>query len=95
MSSEDPERVELSLRVAESLVRRNVFAAREVRWDFFWVSAIFFTLQFMYVCHFQISVQMTKVLLHMEDKHSINGFRNLRQSTMVALTVTDCIPVRF
>ncbi|KAM4525030.1 telomere length regulation protein TEL2 homolog isoform 1-T2 [Odontesthes bonariensis] len=69
MSSEDPERVELSLRVAESLVRRNVFAARE------------------------ISVQMTKVLLHMEDKHGINGFRNLRQSTMVALSVTDCIPV--
>ncbi|KAM9716272.1 telomere length regulation protein TEL2 homolog [Menidia menidia] len=69
ISSEDPERVELSLRAAEALVRRNVFAARE------------------------ISVQMTKVLLHMEDKYSISGFLNLRQSTMVALTVTDCIPV--
>lgn len=42
---------------------------------------------------FQISVQLTKVLLHMEDKYSIIGFLSLRQATMVALTVTDCIPV--
>lgn len=42
---------------------------------------------------FQISVQLTKVLLHMENKYSINGFLTLRQATMVALTVTDCIPV--
>ncbi|XP_070847570.1 telomere length regulation protein TEL2 homolog [Chaetodon trifascialis] len=69
ISSEDPVRVELSLRVAEGLVRKNVFAARE------------------------ISVQLTKVLLHMEDKYNINGFLSLRQATMVALTVTDCIPV--
>ncbi|XP_037546757.1 telomere length regulation protein TEL2 homolog [Nematolebias whitei] len=69
ISSEDAERVELSLRAAESLVRTNVFAARE------------------------ISVQMTKVLLHMEDKYSIRGFLSVRQATMVALTVTDCIPV--
>ncbi|XP_028989886.1 telomere length regulation protein TEL2 homolog [Betta splendens] len=69
MTSEDAARVELSLRVAESLVRTNIFAARE------------------------ISVKMTKVLLHMEDKYSINGFRLLRQATMVALAVTDCIPV--
>ncbi|XP_024140455.1 telomere length regulation protein TEL2 homolog [Oryzias melastigma] len=41
----------------------------------------------------EISVQMTKVLLHMEDKYNIDGFLNLRQATMVALTVTDCIPV--
>ncbi|XP_070783161.1 telomere length regulation protein TEL2 homolog [Enoplosus armatus] len=68
-SSEDPARVELSLRVAEGLVRKNVFATRE------------------------ISVQLSKVLLHMEDKYSINGFLSLRQATMVALTVTDCIPV--
>uniref|UniRef100_A0A3Q1GTI1 Telomere length regulation protein TEL2 homolog n=1 Tax=Acanthochromis polyacanthus TaxID=80966 RepID=A0A3Q1GTI1_9TELE len=68
-SSEDGARVELSLRVAEGLVRRNAFAARE------------------------ISVQMSKVLLHMEDKYSIIGFLGLRQATMVALTVTDCIPV--
>lgn len=45
------------------------------------------------VCCFQISVQMSKVLLHMEDKYNINGFLKLRQTTMVALTVTDCIPV--
>ncbi|KAM8729662.1 telomere length regulation protein TEL2 homolog isoform 1-T3 [Acanthopagrus schlegelii] len=69
ISSEDSVRVELSLRVAEDLVRKNVFAARE------------------------ISVQLTKVLLHMEDKYSINGFLSLRQATMVAVTVTDCIPV--
>lgn len=42
---------------------------------------------------FQISVQLTKVLLHIEDKYSINGFLGLRQAVMVALTVTDCIPV--
>ncbi|KAM9336352.1 telomere length regulation protein TEL2 homolog [Symphorus nematophorus] len=69
ISSEDPERVELSLRVAESLVRKNVFATRE------------------------ISVKLTKVFLHMEDKYNINGFQSLRQATMVALTVADCIPV--
>uniref|UniRef100_A0A3Q2YL92 Telomere length regulation protein TEL2 homolog n=1 Tax=Hippocampus comes TaxID=109280 RepID=A0A3Q2YL92_HIPCM len=67
--SEDPERVELSLRVAEGLVRKNVFATKE------------------------ISVQLSKVLLHMEDKYSINGFRGLRQAAMVALVVSDSIPV--
>ncbi|KAM3591747.1 uncharacterized protein V6R79_006734 [Siganus canaliculatus] len=69
ISSEDPARVELSLRAAEDLVRKNVFAAKE------------------------ISVQLTKVLLHMENKYSISGFLLLRQATMVAITVTDCIPV--
>ncbi|XP_032359172.1 telomere length regulation protein TEL2 homolog isoform X2 [Etheostoma spectabile] len=69
ISSEDAVRVELSLRAAEGLVRKNVFATRE------------------------ISVQLTKVLLHMEDKYSINSFLSLRQATMVALTVTDSIPV--
>ncbi|XP_071398605.1 telomere length regulation protein TEL2 homolog isoform X2 [Centroberyx affinis] len=69
ISSEDPVRVELSLRAVEGLVRKNVFTARE------------------------ISVQLTKVLLHMEDKYNIIDFLILRQATMVALTVTDCIPV--
>ncbi|XP_057682952.1 telomere length regulation protein TEL2 homolog [Corythoichthys intestinalis] len=69
ISSEEPERVELSLMVAESLVRKNAFATKE------------------------ISVQLSKVLLHMEDKYNINGFLALRQATMVALVVTDCIPV--
>lgn len=44
-------------------------------------------------CNFQISVQLTKVLLHMEDKYSINCFLSYRQATMVALAVTDSIPV--
>ncbi|KAM9838075.1 telomere length regulation protein TEL2 homolog [Aulostomus maculatus] len=69
ISSQDPERVEHSLRVSEGLVRKNVFATKEV------------------------SVELTKVLLHMEDKYSISGFLPLRQATMVALTVTDSIPV--
>lgn len=42
---------------------------------------------------FQISVQLTKVLLHMENKYNLNNFLVLRQATMVALTVIDCIPV--
>ncbi|KAK7919730.1 hypothetical protein WMY93_011014 [Mugilogobius chulae] len=41
----------------------------------------------------EISVQMTKVLLHIENKYNIDNFLALRQATMVALTVTDCIPV--
>ncbi|XP_029934081.1 telomere length regulation protein TEL2 homolog [Myripristis murdjan] len=69
ISSDDAVRVELSLRAAEGLVRKNVFTTKE------------------------ISVQLTKVLLHMEDKYSIAGFLALRQATMVALTVTDCVPV--
>ncbi|XP_070707746.1 telomere length regulation protein TEL2 homolog [Pempheris klunzingeri] len=69
ISCEDPVRVELSLRAAEALVRKNIFATRE------------------------ISVQLTKVLLHMEDKYNIMGFLSLRQAAMVALTVTDCVPV--
>ncbi|XP_034564097.1 telomere length regulation protein TEL2 homolog [Notolabrus celidotus] len=69
MSSDDPVRVELSLRAVEGLVRKNAFAARE------------------------ISVQLTKVLLHMEDKYSISSFLNLRQAAMVALAVTDTVPV--
>ncbi|CAN9508575.1 unnamed protein product [Ophioblennius macclurei] len=69
ISSEDPERVEVSLRACEGLVRRNAFAAREV------------------------SVQMSKVLLHMENKYNLSGFFGLRLAAMVALVVTDCIPV--
>ncbi|CAJ1080881.1 telomere length regulation protein TEL2 homolog [Xyrichtys novacula] len=68
-SSDDPVRVELSLRAAEGLVRKNAFAAKE------------------------ISVQLTKVFLHLEDKYNLSGFLSLRQSTMVALTVIDTIPV--
>lgn len=42
---------------------------------------------------FQISVQLIKVLLHMENKYNLNDFLILRQAAMVALTVVDCIPV--
>ncbi|XP_054914015.1 telomere length regulation protein TEL2 homolog [Poeciliopsis prolifica] len=69
ISSDDSQRVELSLRAAESLVRRNFFAAKE------------------------ISVQMTKVLLHMEDKFGVSDFLVLRQAAMVALTAVDSVPV--
>uniref|UniRef100_A0A8C9YRE6 Telomere length regulation protein TEL2 homolog n=1 Tax=Sander lucioperca TaxID=283035 RepID=A0A8C9YRE6_SANLU len=41
----------------------------------------------------KLHFKLTKVLLHMEDKYSINSFLSLRQATMVALTVTDSIPV--
>uniref|UniRef100_A0A3P9Q0U2 Telomere length regulation protein TEL2 homolog n=1 Tax=Poecilia reticulata TaxID=8081 RepID=A0A3P9Q0U2_POERE len=40
-----------------------------------------------------ISVQMTKVLLHMEDRFSVSGFLVLRQAAMVALTAVDSVPV--
>ncbi|XP_014862552.1 PREDICTED: telomere length regulation protein TEL2 homolog isoform X2 [Poecilia mexicana] len=69
ISSDDSLRVELSLRAAESLVRRNFCAAKE------------------------ISVQMTKVLLHMEDRFGISGFLVLRQAAMVALAAVDSVPV--
>ena len=62
---------------------------------FFFFYRSLLTLWFIFTSFFQISVQMIKVLLHMEDKYSIDGFLNLRQATMVALTVTDCIPVWF
>uniref|UniRef100_A0A3B5KWP1 Telomere length regulation protein TEL2 homolog n=1 Tax=Xiphophorus couchianus TaxID=32473 RepID=A0A3B5KWP1_9TELE len=39
------------------------------------------------------NVQMTKVLLHMEDKFSVSGFLVLRQAAMVALTAVDSVPV--
>uniref|UniRef100_A0A087Y9N2 Telomere length regulation protein TEL2 homolog n=1 Tax=Poecilia formosa TaxID=48698 RepID=A0A087Y9N2_POEFO len=61
--------LEGTARFLESLVRRNVFAAKE------------------------ISVQMTKVLLHMEDRFGISGFLVLRQAAMVALAAVDSVPV--
>ncbi|XP_053351464.1 telomere length regulation protein TEL2 homolog [Clarias gariepinus] len=69
MSSEDPERVELSLQAANGLLRRNISTTREV------------------------SVQFSKVLLHLEDRYNIAGFYTLRQKAMVALAVTDTQPV--
>uniref|UniRef100_A0A6Q2ZGZ1 Telomere length regulation protein TEL2 homolog n=1 Tax=Esox lucius TaxID=8010 RepID=A0A6Q2ZGZ1_ESOLU len=64
LSSEDPVRVELSLRAVEGLVRKNPSTAREV------------------------SVELSKVLLHMEDRYGTEGFLSLRRSAMVALAVT-------
>uniref|UniRef100_A0A9J8AS10 Telomere length regulation protein TEL2 homolog n=2 Tax=Cyprinus carpio TaxID=7962 RepID=A0A9J8AS10_CYPCA len=69
MSSDDAERVELSLQLAEALLRKNVKATQEV------------------------SVQFSKVLLHLEDRYSTPHFHTLRQKAMVALTVTDIKPV--
>lgn len=43
---------------------------------------------------FQVSVQMSKVLLHLEDRYNTVGFYKLRQNAMVALTVTHTQPVR-
>lgn len=69
MSSDDAERFELSLQVAETLLRKNVKATQEV------------------------SVQFSKVLLHLEDRYNTALFLSLRQNAMVALTVTDINPV--
>ncbi|KAB5587224.1 hypothetical protein PHYPO_G00010650 [Pangasianodon hypophthalmus] len=69
MSSDDPERVELSLQAADGLLRRNISTTREV------------------------SVQFSKVLLHLEDRYNIIGFYTLRQNAMVALAVTHTQPV--
>ncbi|XP_046888212.1 telomere length regulation protein TEL2 homolog isoform X2 [Hypomesus transpacificus] len=41
----------------------------------------------------EVGVQLTKVLLHMEDRYNTAGFWGLRQAAMVALVVTDCVPV--
>lgn len=69
MSSDDPERVESSLRAADGLLRRNISTTREV------------------------SVQFSKVLLHLEDRYNTAGFHTLRQNAMVALAVTHTQPV--
>ncbi|XP_057343789.1 telomere length regulation protein TEL2 homolog isoform X3 [Manis pentadactyla] len=37
----------------------------------------------------EVSVELAKVLLHLEEKKSVAGFEGLRQRALVALTVTD------
>ncbi|KAK9953001.1 hypothetical protein ABG768_017027 [Culter alburnus] len=69
MSSDDADKVELSLQVLDSLLRKNATATQEV------------------------SVQFSKVLLHLEDRYNTPCFHTLRQNAMVALTVTDIKPV--
>ncbi|KAL8175166.1 UNVERIFIED_CONTAM: hypothetical protein K2H54_014980 [Gekko kuhli] len=41
----------------------------------------------------EVSVELTKILLHLEEKSYIEGFMGFRQSALVALTITDPIPV--
>lgn len=37
----------------------------------------------------QVSVELARVLLHLEEKTSVAGFEGLRQRALVAVTVTD------
>lgn len=41
----------------------------------------------------QVSVELAKVLLHLEEKTSVVGFEGLRQRALVAVVVTDPAPV--
>ena len=41
----------------------------------------------------QVSVELAKVLLHLEEKTSVVGFEGLRQRALVAVVVTDPVPV--
>nr|XP_034986331.1 telomere length regulation protein TEL2 homolog [Zootoca vivipara]XP_034986332.1 telomere length regulation protein TEL2 homolog [Zootoca vivipara]XP_034986333.1 telomere length regulation protein TEL2 homolog [Zootoca vivipara]XP_034986334.1 telomere length regulation protein TEL2 homolog [Zootoca vivipara]XP_034986335.1 telomere length regulation protein TEL2 homolog [Zootoca vivipara] len=66
---EDPDKYEATMSTLETLIRKNVAAAREV------------------------SVELAKVLLHLEEKSYIEGFVGLRQSALVAIAVTDPTPV--
>lgn len=42
----------------------------------------------------QVSVELAKVLLHLEEKTCVAEFEQLRQNALVAVTVTDPEPVR-
>ncbi|XP_053220690.1 telomere length regulation protein TEL2 homolog isoform X3 [Podarcis raffonei] len=66
---EDPDKYEATMSTLETLIRRNVAAAREV------------------------SVELAKVLLHLDEKSYIEGFVGLRQGALVAIAVTDPTPV--
>uniref|UniRef100_H3AAG8 Telomere length regulation protein TEL2 homolog n=1 Tax=Latimeria chalumnae TaxID=7897 RepID=H3AAG8_LATCH len=68
-TSEDPEKVEVTLMVLEGLIRKNPSATKEV------------------------SMELVKVLLHLEDRYNVEGFLHLRQGSMVAATVVDTVPV--
>ncbi|XP_067407530.1 telomere length regulation protein TEL2 homolog isoform X2 [Emydura macquarii macquarii] len=67
--SEDMDKWEATMKVLESLVRRNPAATKEV------------------------SLELAKVLLHLEEKTYIEGFVELCQRALVAVTITDPIPV--
>ncbi|NWI70713.1 TELO2 protein, partial [Todus mexicanus] len=66
---EDVDKWEATVKVLESLIRRNPAATREV------------------------SVELAKILLHLEEKTCIEGFAELRQRAQVAVLTTDPIPV--
>nr|XP_048723979.1 telomere length regulation protein TEL2 homolog isoform X1 [Caretta caretta] len=67
--SEDVDKWEATMKVLESLIRRNSATTREV------------------------SMELAKVLLHLEEKTYIEGFVELRQRALVAVTITDPVPV--
>ncbi|XP_043350271.1 telomere length regulation protein TEL2 homolog isoform X3 [Dermochelys coriacea] len=67
--SEDMDKWEATMKILESLIRRNSATTREV------------------------SVELAKVLLHLEEKTYIAGFVELRQRALVAVTITDPVPV--
>uniref|UniRef100_A0A8C8R763 Telomere length regulation protein TEL2 homolog n=1 Tax=Pelusios castaneus TaxID=367368 RepID=A0A8C8R763_9SAUR len=67
--SEDVDKWEATMKVLESLVRRNSAATREV------------------------SLELAKVLLHLEEKTYTEGFVGLRQRALVAVTITEPVPV--
>nr|XP_025043976.1 telomere length regulation protein TEL2 homolog [Pelodiscus sinensis] len=67
--SEDLDMWEATMRVLESLIRRNSATVREV------------------------STELAKVLLHLEEKTPLDGFAELRQRALVAVTTTDPVPV--
>ncbi|XP_064625964.1 telomere length regulation protein TEL2 homolog isoform X2 [Lineus longissimus] len=63
ISSEDPDKMEISLKTAEKLIRQDLPSLPE------------------------ISVEFTKILLHLEDKFNTVGFLLLHHGAMVALAV--------
>uniref|UniRef100_A0A8C0GGH8 Telomere length regulation protein TEL2 homolog n=1 Tax=Chelonoidis abingdonii TaxID=106734 RepID=A0A8C0GGH8_CHEAB len=67
--SEDMDKWEATMKVLESLIRRNSATTREV------------------------SMELAKVLLHLEEKTYIEGFVELRKRALVAVTITDAVPV--
>ncbi|XP_044836246.1 telomere length regulation protein TEL2 homolog isoform X1 [Mauremys mutica] len=67
--SEDMDKWEATMKVLESLIRRNSATTREV------------------------SMELAKVLLHLEEKTYIEGFMELRKRALVAVTITDPVPV--
>ncbi|RMC17930.1 hypothetical protein DUI87_05599 [Hirundo rustica rustica] len=78
--SEDVDKWEATVKALESLIRKNPAATREVKYyDLGYKRAV--------------SVELAKILLHLEEKTCIEGFVELRQKAQVAVLTTDPIPV--